>query len=124
MAPKITRGCARKSLTGKKMGKKQRIGADPFSWIKDSRQEEAPSLPVQEETVAESFPVETPGSAESQTTRQGLRVGWKRHTFIIREQHLEKIQAVAYWERRDIKEVMDEALQLYLKEKDVGSIPG
>ena len=102
------------------MSKKQRIGSDPFSWIKDSRSEEAPAghqAPTSAPSV-EGAPLR-PSQEPPATTRQGLREGWKRHTFIVREQHLERIQAVAYWERRDIKEVVDEALQMYLKEKDI-----
>jgi hypothetical protein len=32
---------------------------------------------------------------------------------------LEKIKELAYWERRTIKEVMDEALRAYLKGKRI-----
>jgi hypothetical protein len=38
-------------------------------------------------------------------------------TFILRKHHLEEIKALAYWERKTIKEVMDEALSSYLKGK-------
>jgi hypothetical protein len=53
------------------------------------------------------------------TTQQGLQDGWTRATFILRKHHLEEIKALAYWERRTIKEVIDEALGTYLKEKEV-----
>ena len=51
------------------------------------------------------------------TTQQGLHDGWTRATFILKKNHLEKLKALAYWERRTIKEVVDEALGAYLKEK-------
>ncbi len=51
------------------------------------------------------------------TTQQGLHDGWTRATFILRKNHLEKVKALAYWERKTIKEVIDEALGVYLKEK-------
>jgi hypothetical protein len=52
-------------------------------------------------------------------TQRGLHDGWTRATFILRELHLEKLKALAYWERKTIKEVMDEALGSYLKEKRI-----
>jgi hypothetical protein len=51
------------------------------------------------------------------TTQQGLHEGWTRATFILRRHHLEELKALAYWERRTIKEVIDEALGAYLKGK-------
>jgi len=56
------------------------------------------------------------------TTQQGLQDGWTRATFILRKNHLEKLKALAYWERKTIKEVMDEALEDYLKGKRIEPI--
>jgi len=53
------------------------------------------------------------------TTQQGLHDGWTRATFILRKNHLEKIKELAYWERKTIKEVLDEALASYLKERRI-----
>jgi hypothetical protein len=53
------------------------------------------------------------------TTQRGLHDGWTRATFILRECHLERLKALAYWERKTIKEVMDEALGSYLQEKRI-----
>jgi hypothetical protein len=53
------------------------------------------------------------------TTQQGLHDGWTRATFILKKHHLEKIKELAYWERKTIKEVLDEALESYLKEKRI-----
>ena len=50
---------------------------------------------------------------------RGLKPGWRRHTVIVREKHFDKIMDIAYWDRRDIKEVLDEALASYLIGKDV-----
>jgi len=55
--------------------------------------------------------------AAIKTTQQGLQDGWTRATFILRKRHLEELKALAYWERKTIKEVMDEALGSYLKGK-------
>ncbi|MDI6763307.1 MAG: hypothetical protein QME83_09800 [Thermodesulfobacteriota bacterium] len=53
------------------------------------------------------------------TTQQGLQDGWTRATFILKKHHLEEIKALAYWERKTIKEVIDEALESYLKGKNL-----
>jgi hypothetical protein len=53
----------------------------------------------------------------NKTSQQGLKEGWTRATFILRKDHLEKIKSLSYWERKKIKEVVDEALKLYLKGK-------
>lgn len=56
--------------------------------------------------------------APIKTTQQGLQDGWTRATFILRSHHLEELKALAYWERKTIKEVIDEALGSYLKGKN------
>ena len=53
------------------------------------------------------------------TTQRGLHDGWTRATFILRKHHLEELKALAYWERKTIKEVMDEVLSSYLKGKNL-----
>lgn len=56
------------------------------------------------------------------SSQRGLRDGWTRGTFILKKNHLEKIKALAYWERKTIKEVMNEALESYLKGRKIKSI--
>lgn len=53
------------------------------------------------------------------SSQRGLHDGWTRATFILKKHHLEKIKALAYWERRTIKEVLDEALGAYLEGKRI-----
>ncbi len=53
------------------------------------------------------------------TSQKGLKSGWTRATFILRNDYLEKIKASAYWERKSVKEVIDEALGNYLKGKRI-----
>lgn len=55
----------------------------------------------------------------AKSSQEGLRNGWTRATFILRKNSLEKIKAFAYWKRMNIKEVIDEALALYLKGKKI-----
>lgn len=55
----------------------------------------------------------------AKSSQEGLKDGWTRATFILRKDYLEKIKTFAYWKRKNIKEVMDEALGLFLKGKKI-----
>lgn len=57
------------------------------------------------------------------TSSNGLSDGWIRATFIMREDNLEKVKDFAYWERLQIKEVIDEALENYFEDKKVRKRP-
>lgn len=48
---------------------------------------------------------------------------WVRTTVMIRETNHGKIKAITYWEKTGIKEVVDEALKLYLKGRKVKPLP-
>ena len=50
---------------------------------------------------------------------KGLQEGWTRATFVLKKDYLEKLKAVSYWDRKKMKEVIDEALGAYLKGKRV-----
>ena len=60
-------------------------------------------------------------SVQTKSSQEGLKDGWTRATFILREDHLGKIKALAYWKRKNIKEVIDEILEEYLKGKKIKS---
>ncbi len=53
------------------------------------------------------------------TSQKGLKEGWTRATFILRNDYLETIKALAYWERKKVKEVVDEILGFYLRGKRI-----
>ncbi len=53
------------------------------------------------------------------TSQKGLKNGWTRATFILRNDYLEKIKSLAYWERKKVKEVVDEVLVSYLEGKRI-----
>jgi hypothetical protein len=57
----------------------------------------------------------------NKTSQKGLKDGWIRATFILRKDYLEELKALAYWERKRIKEEIDEALRLYLRRKEIGA---
>lgn len=97
------------------MEKKQtRLGSDPLSWIKDSRKQQPIEIKQKPHVQPEQ---------NIPKTKLGLKQGWIRATFIVRENYLEKIKALSYWERKDIKQVVDEALTEYLKNKKVKPLP-
>lgn len=54
---------------------------------------------------------------EKPSIQQGLNEGWTRATFILREDQLHKLKAVAYWKRETLKETLDDVLFWYFKEK-------
>ena len=57
--------------------------------------------------------------ARSNSLEKGLQHGWTRATFVLRKDYLSKLKAVSYWDRKKIKEVIDEALGDYLRGKKV-----
>lgn len=139
----------RKELT---MAKKARLGADPLKWIQDSREKKSDNLEqssnqenidnsniqnkpkkqglseLQEKSEKSSKQEGIPSKSElldkpCNTEKEGIPGGWQRATFIIREKHLEKIKAIAYWDRLQIKEVIEEALEEYLAKREVKPMP-
>lgn len=94
---------------------KKGLGRIPkgLAWI-NSKKEELSKEPSQKNnTLTQTI----------KTSQQGLLEGWTRATFIIKQQHCEKLKALAYWDRKTVKEVMQEALQAYLKNKKIKPIP-
>ena len=57
------------------------------------------------------------------TTSKGLRPGWTRATFIVREETVQQLKAVAYWDRKELKRVVEEAFRLYLEGKEIKPVP-
>ena len=47
-----------------------------------------------------------------------------RATFIVKEHNIEKLKAIAYWERAKIKDILNQALSNYIEayEKEKGHI--
>ena len=66
----------------------------------------------------------TPGKPpRGATTSKGLRPGWTRATFIVREETVQQLKAIAYWDRKELKRVVEEAFSQYLAENPVQPIP-
>jgi len=55
-----------------------------------------------------------PSKELSKTSQIGTKVNETRATFIVNEDILEKVKAIAYWDRVQIKDVVAEALNSYL----------
>jgi hypothetical protein len=80
-------------------------------------------LGEQPEKVKRGRPV-TQTKEISKSSQEGTKENETRATFIVNEELLEKLKAVAYWERKLIKEVINTALQEAIDkhEKKNGSI--
>jgi len=68
-------------------------------------------------------PTESKTKKNEVTSKSGLEPEWTRATFIMKEEYSKKIKAVSYWERKSIKEVVDEIMGSYFKDKKVKSKP-
>jgi len=64
-----------------------------------------------------------PQTAELTASKRGLKNGWSRATFIMRDDHLDKLKALAYWDRKTIIDVITEMADSYLKNKSPKPIP-
>ena len=60
--------------------------------------------------------------ANANSLEKGLQDGWTRAKFVLRKDYLSKLKAVSYWDRKKMKEVIDDALGNYLKGKRIKSI--
>jgi len=114
------------------MDTKTRMGTDPLGWISDSREPKKGSK-QRKHSKQDKQPVQVRKSGAgrprtikreiTKSSQEGLPEGWTRATFLVRESVLDKLKAVAYWDRRTIKEVVDDALVAYLKDKKPKPLP-
>ena len=65
-----------------------------------------------------------PRNRRTSTSQQGLRDGLTRMTFIVSQEHQDKLKFIAYNERLSIREILAEAIEDYLNkyEQVVGPI--
>ena len=104
------------------MAKKNLINADML--LATPRKAPEPTLSVAEEpfkvTIHEIIElpneiVESPAAAPISSVKRGLKGSETRATFIVDENLLEKLKAVAYWERLNIKDVINDTFINYLE---------
>ncbi len=53
-------------------------------------------------------------SKEKKSVSRGLRDGWTRSTFIVKEETVEILKRYAYTQRLTLKEVIEEAFDQYI----------
>ena len=105
----------------------RKTGQDPdtFFWVRKGEEKAEPaeqrihSIHFEDE---EEVPPITPRAAKrrvSESKRAGLKKGWVRATIIVQEDSLSKLKALAYWNRKGIKDVVDEAFSAYLQGKKI-----
>lgn len=60
----------------------------------------------------------------TKTSQEGTKNNETRATFIVNEEQLEKVKDIAYWDRKNIKQVVAEALEGYIAkyEKKNGTV--
>ena len=109
----------------------RRLGRDPFAQSGLDRiftpvVEQATTTPSPKPTIVkEKPPVKAPGAmktrqasaVDTSTSSKGLPKGWTRATFIVRQDLVRKVKRAAYWDRRQIKDLVSEALDAYLVDK-------
>lgn len=58
----------------------------------------------------------------SASTSAGLPEGYTRATFIIKQDHIDRLKALSYVNKISIKDLVDQAMTKLLKDKDVATI--
>ncbi|THH34528.1 hypothetical protein [Neolewinella litorea] len=106
------------------------LGTSPAQKKQPSAKEEAASpnqlevVPAKEEKPVTSKRSPSPKKrgrskaskkAPVDSTREGTKEGEKRASFIVKEEAVAKIKRIAYQDRKNIKEVVAEALSAYLE---------
>ena len=61
---------------------------------------------------------------EKSDKKESIKRGYLNRTLTIREDHLEKLRAKAYWDRKTQREILEEALESYFNGKNIRSIQG
>jgi hypothetical protein len=96
---------------------KKGLGSIPkgLAWINSKKTPIKQSEKIKKNSIELVDPIKT--------SQKGLHAGWTRATFIIKQDHCQKLKALAYWDRKTVKELIQEALHSYLKNKRVKSMP-
>jgi len=92
---------------------KKRLGTIPkgLEWISQASEPQAamPAMKLSSDVIP--------------AARRGLQDDLTRATFILQQEHLDKIKAYAYWERVQIKDVLEQMCEQFFENKKVRSIP-
>lgn len=93
----------------------KKMGTDPLAWINQEP----------EETGLPQAPRSNMGRPRTiyreyeKTSQEGLRDGYTRATFIVREDLLEKLKDYAYTERETLKDVVNKMIAEFLEGKEI-----
>ncbi len=103
------------------MSRKNKAADPPFFWNTANKQ--SPPAARKNETewdYAPPTPIRTAAARDGSrnAARAGLKKGWIRATLILREENLQKLKELAYWTRKDLKQVTDEAITAYLASQE------
>ena len=60
---------------------------------------------------------------EESNSLKEIEIQEEKRTFSINVEHLSNLEALAYWERTSMKEIIDEALTQYFQDKKVKPLP-
>ncbi len=60
---------------------------------------------------------------KTSSSKTNLPQGWTRTTIAMREEHIEKLQALAWWERALYREVLEEILEQFFSTRQIRPIP-
>ncbi len=95
---------------------KKRLGAIPkgLEWISQN-EEQGLSAPATAKINLGQF--------EISAAKRGLQKNLTRATFIMQQEHLDKIKSYAYWQRVQIKDVLEHMCEQFFKDKVIRSIP-
>lgn len=113
------------------MAKKNLINADMLLATPRKAPEPTPQEVIEPVVVAPQQTIISPAIVSepeivqpTPSVKKGLKGNETRATFIVDENLVEKLKAVAYWERLNIKDVINDAFQSYLDnfEKSNGTI--
>jgi len=94
--------------------KNPKMGSDPLAWItQDESGEIVPSGELKTGRPKLSDRIIEKSSQEN------LPEGWTRATFILREDRLKRLKDYAYTDRRSIKDVVNQMIDVFLEDKEI-----
>ncbi len=109
------------------MAKKRRVGSNPLkeehlSFIQDTRDKNQPSK-QSNQGIQDINLTKRKRREITKSSQEGCAIGWTRATFIVDEEKLQHLKQAAYWERKQLKDIVDECLNSYLQGKTYKPIP-
>lgn len=100
-----------------------RLGTNPLDFIGAAPQvKSAGDLPKQTKKTTPKARV-SKTSAPVNWAAKGCKEGYTRSMLFVRKDYIEKLKDVAYWDRKQIKEALEEALSLYFKGRSIKPRP-